>query len=274
VANGRNLIILKHTAGIVDFKELNHLLDDILIIRKAGPFSETDIKKFILDAVRTDLIVKKAKDLNLERDLFCIGTTNFILRHVIVRAYNNQMIEKQIPEANDDALMKFYQANKDSLFYQLEKSNIYAIIAPDRKTLEDLKSKIDLNIPFEKLTDRILVRAFIRDRDGVVKSYLSKEKPLLGEAALKLKLSEIAGPIEYNEPGKGKQYALIKCIFRQEEKQLQYEEVKDIIKDKFEEYYRNRISEVVDKELKSKYPVVIYKDVLKSKLAASGINYQ
>jgi len=272
ITDGRNFLILEHPKGNVDLKEYLRLLDDVLTWGRVPSHKEDDIKKFILEAVRTNIIVNKATELNLEKDIVNPRTTNPVIRNGLIRLYNNQIIEGQIPEPTDEALKDFYQANKDSLFYQLAKVNIYAVIDSNKNTINELKRKLDQNIPFEKLAPEILVKTFIRGRDGTINSYLDEEKPFLGEAAFKLKLFETAGPIEYTDPAKGNQYALIKCMAKQEEKQLLYQDVEKTIVDDFKEYHRNKISHAVREQLRNKYPVTIYKDVLKKNLSLIGIN--
>jgi hypothetical protein len=274
ISQGRNIVILKHSKGKVDLKEYLRLLEEVLIMGKSSSLKEGDIKRFILEAVRTNIIVNKANGLNLEKDILNPGTTNPVMKNEIVRMYNRQIIEAQIPQATGEALRQFYQANKDSLFYQLAKVNIYTVIAPDEKTINELKRKLDQNVPFEKLTGEVFVKTFIRDRDSVIKSYLSVEKPFLGKAAFQLKLSETAGPIEYNDPEHGKQYALIKCIAKREEKQLLYQDVEKTMADEFIKYHREKISYSVQEQLKAKYPVKIYEDNFKKNLSVIGIPAQ
>jgi parvulin-like peptidyl-prolyl isomerase len=274
ISQGRNIVILKHSKGKVDLKEYLRLLEEVLIMGKSSSLKEGDIKRFILEAVRTNIIVNKANGLNLEKDILNPGTTNPVLKNEIVKMYNRQIIEAQIPQATGEAVRQFYQANKDSLFYQLAKVNIYTVIAPDEKTINELKRKLDQNVPFEKLTGEVFVKTFIRDRDSVIKSYLSVEKPFLGKAAFQLKVSETAGPIEYNDSEHGKQYALIKCIAKREEKQLLYRDVEKIIADEFIQYHREKISYSVQDQLKAKYPVKIYEDIFKQNLSVIGIPAQ
>jgi len=274
ISQGRNFLILKYSKGKVDFKEYLRLLDNVLILGKSSSLKKDDIKKFILEAVRTNIIVNKANELNLEKDILNSSTTNPVIRNEIVRLYNRQIIEAQIPKATEEALRKFYQTNKNSLFYQLAKVNIYAVIVPDEKNINELKRKLDQNVPFEKLTDKVFVKTFILDRDSVIKSYLSIEKPFLGKAAFQLKLYETAGPIEYNDPEHGKQYALIKCMSKREEKQLLYQDVEKSIADEYLNFNREKITRATEEQLREKYPVVIYKDNLKQNLSFIGITTQ
>jgi hypothetical protein len=273
IEEGQNIVILKHSRGKVDLKEYLRLLNEVLTIQKVGSINESQIKEFLLEAVRTNAIVLKANKLNLENSILNIRTKNPVVRTNIPLLYNTQEIEKRIPEATDDALKQFYAENKDSLFYQLAKINIYAMIDSNKKTIEDMQLKLQQNVPFEQLGNEILVKTFIRDsRVGVIKSYLSPEKPFLGEAAFKLKISEIAGPIKYNDPDKGTRYAFIKCVAKREEKQLTYEDVQTTITKDYIDYYREKITRMIHEKLKQKYKVIIYEEVLKQNLSRMGAN--
>jgi hypothetical protein len=274
ILQNKNFLILTYSNGKVDLKEYLRLLDEILIPGKYTSLKEIDLKNFIFEALRTNVIVKKADKMDLEKKIVNAHTNNPIIRNDIIRLYNEQVIENQIPPATQDALHRFYNENKDSLFYQFAKVNIYAIIDTAKNTLEELKRKLDRNVPFEKLKNSLFVKTFIKDREGNIKSYFSLEQPFLGEAAFTLMLNQVAGPIEYNDPNKGKQYALIKCIGWQEEKQLLYQDVEKTIKDTFIKKYREKLAQATQDMLKKKYHVIIYTDVLNQNLRSIGINPQ
>ena len=248
----KDVLILKYSQGKVDLKEYLRLLDDVLTWARVPSKKEDDIKKFILEAVRTDRIVRKARELDLEKDIFNPRTTNPVLRNEVVRLYNRQMIDAQIPKPTEKALEDFYTANKDSLFYQLPKVTIYAVIDSNRNRIVELKRKLDQNTPFEKLAPEIFVKTYIRQRDGTMDTFLEDEPPYLANAAFTLKLNEIAGPIEYNDTVKGKQYALIKCMAIREEKQLSFNDVEKTITTEFTNYYRDKISKATQERLKKK----------------------
>jgi parvulin-like peptidyl-prolyl isomerase len=274
LSQGNNFLILRYPQGTVDLKEYLRLYEEVLAFNAPRSLREGDLKKYILEAVRTNILVNKAKKLGLEKVVFNQKTENPAIRNQIVRMYDREVIDGQIPVPTEEALEKFYQANKDSLFYQLAKVNIYAIVDSNKAYIDELKHKLDQNTPFEKLAPELLVKTFIRKRDGVIASYLSTEPPFLGAAALKLKASEIAGPIEYTDPGKGNMYALIKCIAAQEEKQLTYKDVEKTIAGNFREYHRARIAKLVQEQLMKNHSVTIYDDVLKKDLSLIRINGQ
>jgi len=274
ISHGRNFLILKYSRGKVDLKEYLRLLNDVLIWGNYTSIKEDDVKKFILEAVRTDGIVRKARRLNLEKEIFGPRTTDPVLRNEIIRLYNREIIEAQIPERTEKALKDYYQANKDSLYYQLAKVNIYAVVDSNKNAMNKLKDKLNQNIPFEKIVPEILVKTYVRRRDGTFDTFLQDEPPFLAESAFKLKLNEVAGPIEYVDPAKGKQYALIKCVGMREEKQLSYDDVNKTIADDFANYHRERIAQSVREHLKKKYTATIYGDALRQNLSSIGISLQ
>ncbi len=271
IARGRNIRVLRYPGGSVDLKEYLRLLENVLVPEASYSYQEKDIKNFILEAVRSEILARKAASLNLEKDIFNPSTTNADMRADIARLYDEQMIEARIPPATQAALQQFYNENRDSLYYQLAKVNIFAIIDTSRQAIEELRHRLSENVPFEKLRGEYFVKAFIRDRSGKIKSYFSTEKPFLGEAAFKLRLNEIAGPIEYVDPEKGTQFALIKCVERREERQLYYPDVEKTIANDFAEYSRKRIAEENRELLQKKYPVTIFRDIAKKDLSAQGI---
>jgi hypothetical protein len=271
ISEGRNTIIVSSANEKVDFKEYRWLLDNILTLGNYRSIKEDQLKQFIVEALRTKAVVEKANELHLEKDIINPRSTDPRIRSAIARMYDRQTIELQVPEASGQALRSFYQENRDSLFYQLAKVNIYAIVDSKKGSISRLRRSLNRNVPFEKLAGRIDVKTYYRDRNGVIKSYLSPEKPFLGEAAFKLKMNDIAGPIEYVDPEKGKQYALIKCIARQEEKQLEYGDVEKRIAAEYNNYYTEKIRKSTLELLKKKYPVDIRWDALNTCLASEGI---
>jgi hypothetical protein len=271
ISHGHNLVILKYSKTQVDFREYLRLLNDVLIWGNHASADPDAVKKFIVEAVRTGKIVEKAIALGLEKDVFTPTTTNPILKNEIVRLYDRHEIEEKVPSASETALREFYQANKDSLYYQLAKVNVYAIIDSNKDVIQKMKTRLEQNVPFEKLAPEILVKAFIRTRDGILQTYFGVEPPFLAEAAFKLKLNEFAGPIEYRDPAKGKQYAVIQCVETRVEKQLTYDEVRRTIADDFATSHRNRIAQSVHEGLKKKYGVTMYKDLWQRNLRSIGI---
>ena len=266
ILHNRNLTILTYSNGKVDFKEYLRLLNNVLIPTDARNISEKDFKNFIIEAIRTDMIVKKAKKLGLEKEVFNPWWSSPVIKSQIVKLYDQAVVESQIPEASVQNLHKFYEEQKDSTYYQLEKKNFYIMLFPIKEKAIEVTGKLKDGIPFEKIKGTWLVKTYIRDRDGIIKSYKNKEKPLLGETVFKMELNEIIGPIAYNDQEKGEQYAVIKCVNTRPEKQLSFNDVKNTIGDDFQSFQRKKLMAEIKAELWKKYDIEIYEDFLSKKL--------
>lgn len=268
VENGNNKIILTYNGGTVDYKEFLRLSDNVLIIRDFKGMNEEDIKKYIIEAIHTDLIVKKAEALDLKKNIFNAFTTNPALKSKIVYLYNQAEIESKLPEANDVALHKFFKENEDSLFYQLEKRNLFVIVFPTREAAENELQKINNGTPFEKVTGSYLVKTYKKERSGEIKSYRHDGKPIFGKVGFEMKESEVTGPVKFEDENNQSKYAVIKCYHIRPEKQLTYDDVKNTITEDFRNYYRKKMDGDIEKRLKSKYKPVINEEVLTKLISA------
>ncbi len=257
-----NKIILTYEKGTIDYNEFLRLLDNILVMGDPKDANEKDIKKFILEALRTDFIVKKAESLGLKKNIFNPFTTNPALKTQIAFLYNQTQIEAKIPEATDEALHEFFNVNEDTLFYQLEKRNLFVMVFPTKTEAEKAASKIKDGTPFEKVTGSYLVKTYIKDRNGEIKSFINNEKPTFSKVGFEMKESEVSNIISFEDESGQTKFAIIKCYHIRPEKQLTYDDVRNSITEDFKNYHRNVIAKEVEERLKTKYKPVINEEVL------------
>jgi len=269
IDNGNNKIILEYDNGIVDYQELLRLFDDVLIMKNTSVIKEEDIKNFVLEAIRTDLIAKKAEALDLKKNIFHAFTTNPAVKNEIGYQYNQVEIEEKIPEPNSENLHQFFKENENGLFYQLQKINLFVLVFSSEDDAENAWSKINEGTPFEKVTGSYLVKTYIKERNGEFKTYLGDEKPIFAEVAFKMKESEISKPVEFLDESGQPGYAILKCYSFRPEKQLTFDDVTNTIVEDFKDYYRQKISKEVEERLKNKYQPEINEVVLE-KLISPG----
>ncbi len=269
ISKDHDFEILSYNNGNVDLKEYLRLLEEVIVLSPNTILNSGNIKDFILNAVYDDNVIRAAKKLGLDKELINPNTKDPVIKNNLVYLYNKAVIDGSIPQATPEALHKFYEDNKGSIFYQLKVVYIYArIYADSAKAAADI-NEIKKGTPFEKVKDAWLVKMFIRERDGSLKAYRTAGGDYLAKAAFALKLNECAGPVEYNDSAKGKQFAVIKCFKIQPEKQLTYDEVKGKrIEDEFNNYYSEKISEEVNTRLKKKYNAQIFENVLSEAIAS------
>ena len=262
LANGRNAWILRAPGITVDLKEFLRLLNDVLVMGEFNKITREDVQRFLLEAARTNMIVQKAKALGLERNVLVAESKNPVISDGILRLYNQYAIENRIPQPTDGALHAFYTMNKDSLYYQFAKVNLYVIPDSTPGPLEALKRRSDSGTPFEKLVPTILVKTYIRARNGMYNTYLGTEPPYLAAVAFSLSLHEVAGPVAYEDPVRGPMYALVKCAGTQKEQQLSYENVAHRIREDYRDHHRALMEAELRSRLKSKYAVVMRTHVI------------
>jgi hypothetical protein len=269
IRNGNNFEILAYNNGKVDLKEYLRLLEEVVILNPNMTIDSRNVREFVLDAVYDNNVILAGKRSGLEKQLISPYTPNPVIADRLLYLYNQAVIEASIPKPTPEALARFYEDHKDPIFYQLKKVYIYARIYSDSaKAAADI-GEIRKGTPFEKVSDAWLVKMFIRERDGQLKAYRTSGGDYLAKAAFTLSLNESAGPIEYDDSTKGKQFAVIKCFQIEPEKQLTYDDVKgNKIEEEFKNYYRQKISDEVDARLKKKYKVEVFENVLSKAIAS------
>ena len=263
LANNDNKTILVYNKGKVDYKEFLRLLNNILTLPSTkNEVTEDYLKKFIIEAILNDMIVKKADSLDLKKEIFNPYTNNPVLKNQLIYLYNQAEIEAKIPDTSSSMLHQFFKDNENTLYYQLEKRNIFVMVFPNKDEAEKVSNKIKRGIPFEKVLGRYLVKTYIKDRNGEIKAFRSDEKTVFGEIAFKMKESEVSDPIKFEDENKQTKYAILKCYHIRPERQLTFEDVKNTIAKDFRDYHRKKIEKEVEEKLKDKYHPVIYEDVL------------
>ena len=269
IRNGNNFEMLSYNNGKVDLKEFLRLLEAVVLLNPDTYLSSLNVKEFILDAVYDNNVVMAAIKNGLDNKLINPYTQNLVIADRLLYLFNQAVIEGSIPKATPEALNRFYEEHKDPTFYQLKKVFIYARVYSDSaKAAADI-NEIRNGTPFEKVSNSMLVKIFIRERDGRLKVYRTEGGDYLAKAAFNLSLNESAGPIAYDDSTEGKQYAVINSFRIDPEKQLTYDDVKgERIEEEFKNYYHQKIADEVDAGLKKKYSVEIFENVLSEAIAS------
>ncbi len=269
IRNGNNFEILSYKNVKVDLKEYLRLLEEVIYLYPNTYLTSKNVKEFILDGVYDNNVIMAAIKNGLDKKLISPYTHNNVIVQRLCYLFNQAVIEANIPQATPEALRTFYEDHKDPIFYQLKKVYIYARVYSDSaKAAEDI-DEIHRGTRFEKVKDYWLVKVFIRERDGSLKAYKTSGGDYLAKAAFALDLNESAGPVVYEDSTGSKQFAVLKCIKIEPEKQLTYDDVKgERLEQGFKDYYRQKISDDVVAKLKKKYGVEIFENVLSGEIAS------
>jgi hypothetical protein len=260
--------VLTDGRGEVRLSDLPQLFDDVLTLGTSAGHDAEFIREFLLEAVRTQRLGERARALGLDDEIWQPDTPSSALASAFVRFYNWKRIEDRIPEPTETALRAFYEAHADSLFYQLARVHTEVIVRSDEGEVEALWEEVQQGVPFEEVSSRRLIRSFERTRDGEIVTRFNPEPPYLGEVAFGLEEGEVAGPVAYDDAEEGRLYAIVLATRQLEERQLAFDEVRDRVAEAFVEHHRARIAADVAEELREKYGVTVYENVLEERLAA------
>ncbi|MAO66640.1 MAG: hypothetical protein CL666_16735 [Balneola sp.] len=268
IAEGNNFEILKYQNGTVDLQKYLYLLNNILLVETSANPKPGDFKKFIDEALRTELIVENAREMGLDEDILSLSTDSPVILAEFVRLYDQEFIFSRIPEANEENYQKFYELTKDSLFYQPDKVNLRVKVFDTEEAAQEAMSEINSGKAFEDAFHAWSVKTYIINKKGEIESYLSPEPNYLGDAGFKLSEGETAGPVSFTEEGETK-FAVIKANNVEKEKTLTLDEVHPPrLRRMFRNYYFNIFSSEVAEKLRNNHTIVINEQAL-TELSAS-----
>ncbi|MBO8131000.1 MAG: peptidyl-prolyl cis-trans isomerase [Candidatus Marinimicrobia bacterium] len=258
INSGNNFVIMKSPRHKVNLKRYLYFISDIIEFRGGDKIEVNEIKNYIIRAVETDILLKRAKNAGIDARIIRPDTKNWVIIDEIAKLYDKEVIEKQIPEPRERELREFFEKNRDSLYYRPARVNIYVVLANDTLKISECKRKIKEGERFERIDRRVYVKRFFRGKDGVVYPEKKGDDINVGKIAFSMKLGEIKGPIEYNDPEKGKMYALIKCVLKVDEKQFIFDEIKEKVKKDYREYLFNKLKKENHERLMTKYNVEVF----------------
>lgn len=263
-----NKTIISNDLEDIRYDDLLYFLNDILIPGIEKDISENDLKNYIIEAIRTDLIINKAKDLGYNEKILTENATD-ALEFQYQKIYTIENIDNKLPTPNDTILKEFYNEHKDSLLYQYALTSIYVKLFDEKSEALKMIENINAGESFEQAANRTYkVKSFIKNKEGKINSYYSNEEPIFGNIAFEMEPNEIIGPINTYELDVQK-FAVIKSSRIIEEKVPTFNEIENLEK-RFEAYYREQLNQRVKDVLASKYPVITFNDII-SKNIKSGV---
>ena len=268
--SGNNFVIVTHGANVVDLRKFRYLLDDILLLKVSPTNVYADnVKEYLDEALRSEIVVNNAKELGLQKNIISMDSPSDVILSEMVYLYNQRFIFSRIPEYTAENIQNFYELTKDSLFYQYDKVNTRVKIFDNQEEAQATYKQIESGKELGELFHELLVKSFYINKQGAIDSYMSNEPPYLGDAAFKLKEGEVSSPVEFVDENGVTKFAIIKATNVDEQKILSPSEILPArLERMFRNYYYEKLSEEVSKELKAKYPLWINYEILEG-LAAN-----
>jgi len=261
--NGDGTIV---TDGMTSLRlsDLPRIFDRVLIPSEGGRYNQEVVREFVLEAIRTEEIASRAREIGLERDVLSPHTSSRPLALAMVRFYNEKHITPRIPDPTSARLTEFYEKHVDSLFYQLRGANIHIIERNTADEIDAVWNEIQRGVRFESASSRRLNRVYRRTHEGAIVSNLRSEPAYFADIAFDLEEGEIAGPLAFQTAEGETRYAIIKGVAQYEDRRLRFDEVVDRVREEYLKQERERVEAEVRSELEEKYGVNVHSDVLDS----------
>jgi len=226
-------------------------LDDLLDIN--------GLKPYIRKTIAYDYIVKLAKEKEYDQSDAVQNSIKKSLEKAMVERYKQIHVTDLIPNT-DDELIKFYEIHKKDLFYQLASANAYVIVEKDSVKANELIQKYHQGVNFKDLAQHLHFKIYTRRRDSTVIPEDSILDKVVGKVVFDLKKNQVIGPLKYKDEENENSYAIIQKLGGKLEKQLPFDEVKELVRIRYHSYKAQELETTLYRELKKKYPIVVNKE--------------
>ncbi|MBN1352052.1 peptidylprolyl isomerase [candidate division KSB1 bacterium] len=159
----------------------------------------------------------------------------------------------------DDALMAYYEVNKQKYMHP-ERRDVQEIwIKGDRKKAEAVLRDVKvLKKDFSSVARKYNERAFTKKKDGRLGLIRDNQYGAVGKEAFKMKANEISDIVPM-----GNNYSIIKLLEIIEPQMKTYDEVKYQVRNEVLKQIRTQKENEWMAELKKKYKVIVYDNLLK-----------
>lgn len=141
----------------------------------AGPKGSVEfLKKFVAD----ELIFKKAKKLEIDKDPDVTRAFEVMLKQLVVNRFiETQIFEKLKVDSAD--LHNYYTANREK-YDEPDSAKIRLIMVANQEEAKKLKEKIRKGTSFESLARKHSLHSGTKDRGGLIDGYIKKGESFLG----------------------------------------------------------------------------------------------
>ena len=225
--------------------------------------SREDIKKFLENALKKELLLEKAIQLNIENTDEYKKLYRENLERKMIDAYRKEYLYKDV-KPTDEEIKAYYDANPDS-FMQDEQVKVIEIQVATEDEANKLIERIKKGEDISKLATKYTLRSYAKAKGGDLGFFGERRYPELFKAAKTLKPGELyPKPI----PFQGK-FSIIKLVEKKEPHIKEFNTVKRIIKNKLRSKMRKEAYERWLEQAKQKYGYKIYESEIEKTIDKS-----
>ncbi len=255
-------VLITYRGGQFTIKELKSKLEEQMPAHFQFDFGDKEkVKKLATDLIFTDSLIDLAYRKSLDRDRFVLNGLKRKMEVEMMNLFRGKNIYGEIIPSEQELVNFFKTQQQNGKYVVLGKIQIQEVLVKDKKLAENIYKWAKEGRSFDELAKQYTTRAGYKQKKGVF-DYFSKGKwGKLGDAAFKLKVGQIGGPIQL-ERNLG--YSVFKVLDKKPDKAKSFEQVKGRVnRDLIMEMEREK-EKAWQNDQRELYQVKIYDEVLES----------
>ncbi|MDZ7723268.1 MAG: peptidylprolyl isomerase [candidate division KSB1 bacterium] len=229
-----------------------------------------DLKNAVYEYMGYECMIHKAGKLGLDKNIYYEQEIREPLERELVILFNKTILRESLPEITEERLSAFYNEHKESRYYKKGRAVLNVVRADTREKAEALAKKLQAFDSFRQSGFPVLIQSFRMDKDGEILPARQPDIVELGRYAFEMQSGERKGPVAFNHPEDGRQFALLECKERIQGGQLTFEQArhgsleKDLVA-----YLKQKNEQKLLKDLRKKYTIRQYPEYLEQRLQES-----
>ncbi len=220
------------------------------------------IGEIVFQTLVKDVLVVVAKKDNLEKTKDFEKEWNNSKEKEMAKRMRSEVILKGVG-ISDAEIQSYYDRFKDRFMVQAQ-VKVREIMVKTPEEADAILKQLKKGADFAKLATEKTIRETVRGAGGDLGSFARTRYPEIFDAAVGLKIGDLAGPIKISDRSLGQGYSVIKLEDKTEEQIQPLEEVKDRVIQMARREKDNNIYNQWVENAKARYKIEVYDDVIKS----------
>lgn len=255
-------VLMSYQGGQLTVKALKNKMEEQMPAHfKFNLGDEEKVKKLISDLIFTDLLIDLAHQKSLDRDHFVLNGLKQKMEIEMINQFRRKNIYGEITPSEKELVDFFKTQQQNGKYVVLGKVQIQEVLVKDKELAENIYKWAKEGRSFDELAKQYTTRAGYKQKKGVFDYFFKGKWGKLGDAAFKLKVGQIGGPIQLE---KNLGYSVFKVIGKKPDKPKSFERVRSRVNLDLINEIRKEKEKAWLNEQYEKYQVKIYDEALES----------
>ena len=215
--------------------------------------TSTQLKSLIDRWLTQELLVERALKKRLDRDPEIENSLNEVRETYTLQLMDERVIYGDL-EISEEDIESHYRAYKEEKYIDQARVKVQEILIKDEDIAGRVARIAKSGHNFDELVQQYTERVGYKKRNGVVNFFTRDRWGAMGEAAFRLKLGEIEGPIDL---GNNKGFSIIKLLDRKPARIRELEEVRGLVENDLAKTIKEERERAWLEQYRAKYGVYI-----------------